>query len=98
MRRSPGELDVRARGHCGDTRVCAAASMLVCALMETLERSRGEFAELDVTYESGCARVKARGGTGRATALMENCAEMTECGCALLATAFPDSVRLVVAK
>lgn len=91
-------LDLTVRGHAGSCDkgpdpVCAAASMLVCALMERLERLRGELCELHIGYESGRCDISAR-ADGRTFDRLIDSAEVAMCGFDLLAAAFPRSVSV----
>ena len=97
VRRRGDDFDLTAGGHSGDDRVCAAVSMLICALMETLERARPEFDELHVSYGDGRAEISARAGGEAARSRLDHCLDMTLSGCDLLERAFPDRVRLEVA-
>lgn len=91
-------LDLTVIGHAGscpggpDT-VCAAASMLVCALMERLERLRGELCELHIDYSSGRCEISAR-ASGVVCQRLHDSAEVAMCGFDLLAAAFPKSVKV----
>ena len=99
IRRNDGELDLEVTGHAGgygpddDSRVCAAASMLVCAMMERLERARDEMTELHVGYKPGRAEIYARAG-GDAKRTLEESAAQTLCGFELLAAAFPRAISI----
>lgn len=96
---TPCTVDLRVRGHAGGAKqgpdpVCAAASMLVCALMEHLERQRHELCELHVGYSSGSCDISARAEPERAPLLHEAVA-LTVCGFELLANSFPRSVAVL---
>ncbi|MBQ3100417.1 MAG: ribosomal-processing cysteine protease Prp [Clostridia bacterium] len=94
----PDSLDLSVIGHAGscpggpDT-VCAAASMLVCALMERLERLRQELCELHIDYSSGRCEISAS-ASGSGCLRLHDAVEVAMCGFDLLAAAFPKSVRV----
>ena len=95
---SPDSVDLRVKGHAGACKngadpVCAAASMLVCALMERLERIRGELCELHISYSSGICEISARAGVDSAHMLHE-AVEVVICGFELLSNSFPRSVAV----
>ncbi len=96
--RSSDSVELCVRGHAGSCKsgpdpVCAAASMLVCALMERLERLRGELSELHISYESGLCEILAR-GNGEVCVNLHEAVEVVMCGFGLLAASFPKSVRV----
>ncbi len=95
---SPDSVELTVSGHAGSCKsgpdpVCAAASMLVCALMERLERLRGELSELHVDYSSGLCELSAV-GRGEASVRLHEAVEVVMCGFDLLAASFPKSVRV----
>ena len=95
---SRDSVELSVRGHAGSCRtgpdpVCAAASMLVCALMERLERRRGELAELHLDYSSGLCELSAV-GRGEASVRLHEAVEVVMCGFELLAASFPKSVTV----
>ena len=98
IRTSPDSVDIKVRGHAGSCKngadpVCAAASMLVCALMERLERMRGELCELHICYSSGVCEISARGDERSFPSVCE-AVEVVACGFELLANSFPRSVAV----
>ena len=94
----PDSLDLSIIGHAGscpdgpDT-VCAAASMLACALMERLERIRDELCELHIDYSSGRCEISAR-ASGAECGRLHDTVEVAMSGFDLLAAAFPKSVKV----
>ena len=98
LRCDADSLDLCVRGHAGSCDkgpdpVCAAASMLVCALMERLERLRDELCELHIGYESGRCEISARADRDVCQRLFDS-VEVAMCGFDLLAAAFPGSVTV----
>lgn len=98
LREAPDSADLSVRGHAGYCRsgpdpVCAAASMLVCALMERLERLRDEMCELHISYSSGVCEISAR-SADETSVLLHEAIEVAMCGFELLAASFPKSVSV----